>query len=397
MEKSLGMRVAEARKRQGLSQKEFAALVERSESWVSQVERDVMPVERISLLQKLAEVLGLSVADLRPETVPEPTYPTPVHSDLEDLRSALTGPPALDAVFGASSDPIDIDALAGEADNAWSQALQTNFAPLAVVIPRLESALRGIQADYRAQILQLLARSYQAASAGFARQNEGDAAWIAGDRALIFAEASGDPLQVVAGMFRLAHTFMRLHRFDQAQQLADQAISVLQPRLANGEPETLSMYGAMQLITAALAGFNNDRPRARAALDEAERVATAVGEGRNDYDTEFGPTNVKIHRVSIAVDLADAGEAIDVARSIDSSQLSNERQMRLHLDTARAYIQRRQPDKAVDELLAAETLAPENLRSHVLAHQTIDELLQQQRHQASSQLTNLAQRVGIRA
>ncbi len=174
MERSLGKRVAEARKRQGLSQKEFAALVERSESWVSQVERDVMPVERISLLQKLAEILGLSVADLRPETIPEPTYPTPVHSDLEDLRSALTGPPALDTVFGTPSNPIDIDALTAEANNAWSQALETNFGPLAIVIPRLESALRSSQIENRTKILQLLARSYQAASAGFARQNEGD-------------------------------------------------------------------------------------------------------------------------------------------------------------------------------------------------------------------------------
>ncbi|WP_234320450.1 helix-turn-helix domain-containing protein [Streptomyces sp. SBT349] len=38
-EEALGRKIARHRKRRGLSQKEFAGLLDRSEAWVSQVER----------------------------------------------------------------------------------------------------------------------------------------------------------------------------------------------------------------------------------------------------------------------------------------------------------------------------------------------------------------------
>lgn len=60
----VGERIAYHRKRLGLSQVEFAALVGRSESWVSQVERGVRSVDRMSVLQKVADVL----------TVPSPNF-----------------------------------------------------------------------------------------------------------------------------------------------------------------------------------------------------------------------------------------------------------------------------------------------------------------------------------
>src|SRR5215212_11193221 len=64
---TLGERVAELRRRLGMSQKDLAKDVGRSESWVSQVERDVLPVERLAVLQTLADALWASVRDLRPE------------------------------------------------------------------------------------------------------------------------------------------------------------------------------------------------------------------------------------------------------------------------------------------------------------------------------------------
>jgi transcriptional regulator with XRE-family HTH domain len=53
----IGEHIAYHRKRLGLSQVEFAGLVGRSESWVSQVERGVRPVDRMSVLRKVADAL----------------------------------------------------------------------------------------------------------------------------------------------------------------------------------------------------------------------------------------------------------------------------------------------------------------------------------------------------
>ena len=40
-----------------------------------------------------------------------------------------------------------------------------------------------------------------------------------------------------------------------------------------------------------------------------------LGEDRDDYGTEFGPTNTALHAVAVAVELGDAGPALDLADS----------------------------------------------------------------------------------
>lgn len=65
--KTVGQRVKELRRTAGMSQSDLAAAMGRSESWVSQVERGVQPVERLSVLQALADALNVPVRDLRPD------------------------------------------------------------------------------------------------------------------------------------------------------------------------------------------------------------------------------------------------------------------------------------------------------------------------------------------
>jgi len=59
-----GQRVAQARRRRGLSQAALAGLAGRSESWPSQVERGVRQVDNHSVLMSLAEILRVDVAEL---------------------------------------------------------------------------------------------------------------------------------------------------------------------------------------------------------------------------------------------------------------------------------------------------------------------------------------------
>jgi hypothetical protein len=49
-----------------------------------------------------------------------------------------------------------------------------------------------------------------------------------------------------------------------------------------------------------------DRTGANEFLTEAGVIAQRLGEDRNDFWTVFGPTNVGIHRASVAVELGDA-------------------------------------------------------------------------------------------
>jgi transcriptional regulator with XRE-family HTH domain len=400
---TLGERIADYRRQRGMSQRELAVEMDRSESWVSQVERDIQPVERLSVLHALAEALGVSVRDLRPEAVVEPEHNVP--NDLDGLRLELSGHPALRDVLGgaaARGNRHDLDSFRTEVEHAWDLAHESRFAALSdaltTVLPRLEHAARVPGLTNPAQLHALLARAYQAASAAFARQDEPDAAWVAADRAIAAAEASGDALAVIAGHFRLAHAFIRLRRLDQAERVTMAAIAALGPTVedsGSAKPELLSLYGAMHLVGAVIAGHESDRPRARAHLAAARATAERLGEDRNDYDTEFGPTNVRLHTVSVAVDLGDAGEALDVAADIDATGLSPERQVRLQIDVARAHTQRRHTGEALAALLDAERLAPEHVHTHHLAKETMRELLNQQGRRPGAELLEMARRSGV--
>ncbi len=96
-------------------------------------------------------------------------------------------------------------------DQAWEYVHASSFAALsdhlAKLLPDIEVAVRHAPAADRVELHSLRARSYQAAAASFTRQDQADAAWVAADRALQAAEMAGQPLEVVAGLFRMAHAF----------------------------------------------------------------------------------------------------------------------------------------------------------------------------------------------
>lgn len=404
--RATGQRIKELRRRSGLSQSDLATAMNRSESWVSQVERGVQPVERLSVLQALADALGVPVREIRPEAgkvaEPEPET-TQVSNDLDGLRVALSGHPALASLFDGqpSDEPFDLSEFTAQIGKAWELAHASSHAALsdtlAKLLPRLEEAARQAPPDQRRDLHELRARAYQVAAASFTRQDEADAAWVAADRALQAAELAGKPLEVVAGLFRMAHAFIRQQRIEQAEHAALSAVEVLTPRAEAREcpPGELSLLGAMNLVLAVINAREGRRSATHKHIERARALASRLGEDRNDFDTEFGPTNVEIHAVSTAVDLGDAGLALDVAEGVAASKLSPERQARFLLDVARAHAQRRHVGEAVAALTEAEGLAPEQIRSHRLSREVIRDLVQLSGNHVPSALADLAERANL--
>lgn len=403
MTDSVGARIAQLRRQRRLSQRELASELGRSESWMSQVERGIQPVERLSILQSVADTLGVTVQELRPEVIPEPepTDKEPVVNDLDAVRLCLSGHPALELLFTAGTDdaePTDLESLQQSVARAWDLTHESQFAEFSAalvdLLPRLERAAREPAPSTQQELHALRAGIYQAVAAVFARQGEADAAWVAADRAISAAEQAGDPLEVAAGHFRLAHAFMRLRRNDQAERVVTGALTALQTQVTNDpSAELLSLYGAMHLVAAVISAREDNRSAAHEHLRVAEEIGVRLGEDRNDFGTEFGPTNVQLHRVSVAVDLADAGQALEIAEHVDPSALSPERQTRFYIDLARAHSLRRHVGEAVAALLAAEQTAPEQMRSNPQVRATVQDLLAVAAHRASEELRSLAQRL----
>src|SRR6185437_10137412 len=106
-------------------------------------------------------------------------------------------------------------------------------------------------------------------------------------------------------------------------------------------------------------------------LERVSQVAGRLGEGRNEYNTEFGPANVRLYEIAVAVELGDAGRALRAAATVDTAGLSAERRARMMIDVARAHAQRRQVSEAVAALRQAEDIAPELVGGHELVHQLV--------------------------
>ncbi|WP_235215473.1 helix-turn-helix domain-containing protein [Phaeacidiphilus oryzae] len=404
--KAMGSRIADLRRERGLTQPELAVQVGRTASWMSQVERGVQPVNRLDVLRLLADALGVSLQTLQPdaptEAAPATTEPAAAEqrNDLDQARLVISGHPAPDVLLNgdAQPTPANLPELRAGVEHVWDLTHADQFAELSAMlgklVPRLERAVRTAPAAEQPELSLLLARTYQALAAAFVRQDEADAAWLAADRAIGAAERSGQPLHVFAGVFRLAQAFVRLKHFDQAEHAATTALNAVREHAkpAETEPEVLSVLGSLHLVLALIHARAGDRTRARTETENARAVARRLGEDRNDFNLEFGPTNVEIQAVSIAVDLGDAGEAIEIGQHVDASGLSVERQARLLMDLGRAYAQRRQSGEALDCLIRAEHLAPEVIHTHVAARNAIRELVLVAGRSASPELKALAER-----
>ncbi|MEU2428635.1 transcriptional regulator [Streptomyces sp. NPDC007861] len=323
-----------------------------------------------------------------------------VYNDLDQARLVISGHPALDVLLTSRAAPGDeglLPRLEAEVDQVWTLTHAGRFAELSDalgrLVPRLERAVRTVGKEGRHQAYGLLARTYQALSAAFVRQSEADAAWVAADRAIWAAESAGDALAVGAGVFRLVHSFVRLRRLDQAEHAAATAISALSRHASDGTSNAhLSVLGSLHLALALVHARAGERAAAREQIAEARAVAERIGGERNDYNLEFGPANVEVQAVATAVDLGDAGEALDLAEGLDTSRLSAERQARLFMDVGRAQAQRRRPGEALAALLKAEELAPDIVRSHVGVRTVVRELVLVAGRGASPELRGLAER-----
>ena len=119
--------------------------------------------------------------------------------------------------------------------------------------------------------------------------------------------------------------------------------------------------GALLLTAAVAAARDNDIGAASDYLRRASRAAGHIHADRNDLWTSFGPTNVAIHGISVAVELGDVSETIRRAEQVNTTALPAvllERRAQVFIDLGRAYVQRRDDAAATTVFRQAEELAP---------------------------------------
>jgi hypothetical protein len=210
------------------------------------------------------------------------------------------------------------------------------------------------------------------------------------------ASLSEDPLAVGSSARIITQALMADGHFGAATATANKFAERLEYDVQRATPDSLSIYGSLLLRGAIAAGHDDDRESAMAMLDEAAGAGARLGADRNHRWTAFGPVNVLVHRVNIAVSLGDAGVAIDQARKVDLDLLPiTERKAAFIVDVARAYVQWGKHEKACNALRAAKLLAPQEVSSRPVVRRLVADLLVTSPPAVRLQLRELADHIGV--
>lgn len=230
------------------------------------------------------------------------------------------------------------------------------------------------------------------------KQGHPELALIAADRASRAAEASGNTIAQLAAARILTHASFAVGQHAIAAELVDHHANRFAASIDTHSSSLTSVYGSLLLRGSIAAAKQGDRHRTASLLDEATGLAGTLPAGANFRWTSFNTDNVFAHRVATAVELGDAGEAIDSARQINfNTIIVNERRAAVWVDIARAFGQWRKNEAAVRALLTAEEIAPEELHGRRAVQLLVEQLRSQQRGKPSSAFTELATRVGAPA
>jgi tetratricopeptide (TPR) repeat protein len=295
-----------------------------------------------------------------------------------------------------SGEPVLIRDLEHDLKIAFDAYQQSRFATSASRISTLladaQLAVAACQEADRPKVTRLLALSYQAAASVLGKAGELDMAWIAAERGMNAAEAADSPAVRGSLIRSVAFTLLSAGRFQPAMRLVESGAAYLESEIA-GDSTTISVYGMLFLAGSMAAARFGDSRRTADYLNEANNAAQRLGKDANHLWTAFGPTNVAIHRVNTAAELGDIQTVLDSGLTLNTDAVPHERRARYLLDVARAYSLVGNRDDALGALIAAERIAPEQIRQHYLSRKVALTLIRSTAGKPSIELDKFATRV----
>lgn len=159
-----------------------------------------------------------------------------------------------------------------------------------------------------------------------------------------------------------------------ASRLLIAAADDLPVGLGESTPAAAAAYGALHMRAAVVAGRAGNTDTAQDHLDEARRAAMRAPEGVY-YGTAFGPASVRIHDLTVAVELDSPAAVERAAAWHPPATLPAERRSHYCIDLARAELRLGHHQNAHLGLEAARSAAPQHVRAHPQVRQTLSPLL----------------------
>ncbi|MGV9354894.1 helix-turn-helix domain-containing protein [Streptomyces misionensis] len=397
----IGNRVRRARLRLGMTQADLAAALGKTQGWVSKMERGLIELDRVGLLNLIASELHVHPNDLigRPynSSPAENQWQVSAAAIMRELRRYDLAP-----VFDGTPRP---------ARQLWQETtrlhrLRDAAANTAImeILPDLFRETRALAevatGHEREEAYAIYAVCCKFAHTSAHALGHPELVAMACERAAWSARLSGDPVMPAVADWMRVWDMWATADWDDSIALSDRALRSVQQDYDRGEPLAVRAWGSLQLRAAVSAARNGRKAEAKDRIKHARAAAKRMVEtvGPPVYDRHsltFSPGNVQIHAISVALEMHEQGEALSINRRTSKEvieSLPNSRQGHHHMDLARAWLWDGNRDKALKELEKAERIAPQLVRNHPIARSTLRSIVYAERASTREKLRRMSDR-----
>lgn len=384
-----GKTVAAERKLAGLSQRQLADRANYSLAMVKAVEQGREPASP-AFLAAAARVLRVE-----PERLTGAPY-----RDLIEEEGPLEGLAELRAVLAEGTyvravEPPPLIELAAEiaaVDLAYrNDKGRVALARMPDLLRQLYGALHNACSDERGPVFSLLCAAYVTTERLCRRFGFIHLAPTVLDRLEWAAASADDPLYMPQAKVKRARVLMYHNSNETGLRLVEDALDEIE-----GDSESANaVRGYSHLCGAIVAarGFRVDT--AEEHIGHARRIAPVMRGESDLYGTLFGPANVGIHSVAVALEAGDPGKAAHEGSILTlPEKIAPPRAGHHWQDVSRAWLMIGKPDQALDALNRARRIAPQQTRLHPSVRETVYGIAAAQRRQTHS-LTGFAAWLGV--
>ncbi|MFI7121928.1 helix-turn-helix domain-containing protein [Amycolatopsis sp. NPDC049868] len=269
--------------------------------------------------------------------------------------------------------------------------LQSDYATLSAELPEvlheLHRAILIAPGSTKRQYARLLAFTYRATDAIADKFGYYDLSARIIQSLREFSLQSEDSLLVGTSSYVRGEIFFASEDLQAGRRILEAAANDIR----FGESETAAAtYGTLHMRAAVMAARAGNALQARDHIEEAQQVARLVNEGIH-LGTAFGAASVRIHRLSLAVEIGDAGEALRLAGGWRPPfAMPAERRSHFYIDLGRASHLADQPERALSAFQKAWKIAPEHVREHPQVFEIVEYLKPEARGELRDAVSDFA-------
>lgn len=368
-----GQRIAKARKLRNLTQEGLAGLANVSRSLIAKVESGSRPATP-SLVAAVARACAVDPAQINGQPYRGTDERSDaVHAAIPAIRMALA---YVDVVPELGMPPRTLDELAIELVALQKLQKSASHAQLGALLPAVleELSVQVMESD-AARAWRLLNRAQGLAGSLARRLGYHDLAQVVVERTTVSAQHAEDPYLPHVVTLGRARLLMTLGSWDVALKMIKEAAA----KVDQDNPVSTEVFGSLHLsaaITAARAGKVADAwEHHGTATEAAARINPR--DRRDPYGLQMNPENASIHGCAVAVELGDCDQAIRLDQGVDlaGQSLNDERRSHHEIDMARAHLWANDNDRALKRVINAERMAPQMVRFHPSARETVRQLV----------------------